>query len=265
LKIGFIGDIVGRPARFMIQKELKKIRKRFSLDFVIANYENASHGFGVTEKNTKELVNYGVDFMTGGNHSWDKKDIIPVFDSLPLIRPLNFPTSSAGVGYKIVQIKNKKVAIINLMGNFGMPMSDNPFTKIVESLKTIQADHIFIDFHAETTAEKRTLLMMLADKVDIIYGTHTHVATDDYQLFKNRCFYITDIGLTGCYDNVIGMDSESSITRVLTGVSSHNKVPEPKDCQKILQMVIADFETKKGFTYKVFENGESVIREAFYL
>ena len=249
----------------MIKKELKEIRKKFSLDFVVANYENASHGFGITEKNTKELISYGVDFMTGGNHSWDKPDIIPVFDSLPIIRPLNFSTSSAGSGYKIIQIGKKRVAIINLMGHFGMPMCDNPFTKIVETLKTFDdVDHIFIDFHAETTAEKRTLLMMLADQVDIIYGTHTHVATDDYQLFKNS-FYITDIGLTGCYDNIIGMDSKGSIARVLTGISSHNKVPEPKDCYKILQMVIADFDTKRGFTYKVFENGESAIREAFYL
>lgn len=264
MKIGFIGDIVGRPGRFMVQKELKNIRKKFSLDFVFANYENASHGFGITEKNVKELVKSGVDFMTGGNHSWDKKDIIKVFDSLPLIRPLNLPTSSVGEGYKILEIKGKRVAIINLMGNFGMPMVDNPFTKIVETLKNIDVNHTFIDFHAEATAEKRTLLMMLAGKVDMIYGTHTHTATDDYQLFKDT-FYITDTGLTGCYDNVIGMESKAPIQRVLTGISTHNNVPEPKDCYKVLQIVIADFETKKGFTYKVFENGKSAIREAFYL
>ena len=200
MKIAFIGDIVGSPARNIIKTELPKIRKKFNLDFVFANYENASHGFGVTPKHLKELESYGINFFTGGNHSFDKKEIIPIIDSLPIIRPINLPTSSVGSGLKILEIKNKKIAIINLMGDFGMPIADNPFTKILETIKTLKVDKIFIDFHGEATAEKRILLMMLAGKVDLIYGTHTHIATDDFQLFKDT-FYITDIGLTGCFDN----------------------------------------------------------------
>lgn len=264
MRIAFIGDIVGRPGRHMIKDHLKKLRSEFDIDFVVANYENASHGFGVSQKNAKELLSYGIDAMTGGNHSWDKKDIIQVIDELPLLRPLNFSDDSIGKGFDIFKVKGKKLAVINLIGDYGMPMSDNPFTKIERTLKEIDADHIFIDFHSETTAEKRTLLMMLAGRVDMIVGTHTHIATDDYQLFKDS-FYITDVGLTGCYDNIIGMDSKSPIQRVLTGISSHYKVPEPNQCKKILQMVVADFEKREGFTYKLFENGQSVIREAFYL
>ena len=264
MQIAFIGDIVGSPARNIIQNRLHKIRDDFNIDFVFANYENASHGFGVTAKHLDDLQSYGIDFFTGGNHSFDKKEIIPIIDSLPIIRPINLPTSSAGQGLKILEIKNQKIAIINLMGNFGMPMVDNPFTKILETIETLKVDKIFIDFHGEATAEKRTLLMMLAGKVDLIYGTHTHIATDDFQLFNNT-FYITDIGLTGCFDNVIGMDKKPAIQRALTGISTYNKVPKPNECLKIIQMLIIDFDKMSGFTYKIFENGKTLIREAFYL
>lgn len=264
MRLAFIGDIVGRPGRHIVRDNLKRLRDEFSIDFVVANYENASHGFGVSPKNAKELLSYGIDAMTGGNHSWDKKDIIQIIDELPLLRPLNFSNQSIGVGYKIFDVNGKKLAVINLMGNYGMPISDNPFTAVERTLKEIEADYIFIDFHSEATAEKRTLLMMLAGRVDMIVGTHTHIATDDYQLFKNS-FYITDVGLTGCYDNVIGMDSNPPIQRALTGLSFHHKVPEPNRCKKILQMVIADFEKREGWTYKLFEDGQTVIREVFYL
>ncbi|HIC10318.1 MAG TPA: YmdB family metallophosphoesterase [Campylobacterales bacterium] len=264
MRIAFIGDIVGRPGRYMVREYLPKLRKEFGLDFVVANFENSSHGFGITPKNAKELLNYGIDAMTGGNHTLDKKEIIEYLDKLPLIRPLNFPEKYPGVGYRIFEVANRKVAIINLIGNYGMPLSDNPFTTIEKVLPRIESDHILIDFHSEATAEKRTLFMMLAGRVDMVVGTHTHVATDDYQLYRDS-FYITDIGLTGCYDNIIGMESTPQIHRVLTGISSHHKVPEPSKCKKVLQMVVADLEKKEGFTYKVFENGDSATREVFYI
>jgi 2',3'-cyclic-nucleotide 2'-phosphodiesterase len=263
LKIGFIGDIVGRPGRFMIKEHLQKIREEFNLDFVIANYENASHGFGLSEKNAKELFGYGIDVMTGGNHSFDKKEIISFFSKYSLLRPLNLSTSY-GEGCNIFEINGKKLAVINLLGDYGMPLSDNPFTKIDEFIKSLDVDHIFVDFHSETTAEKRTLFHILKERVDMIVGTHTHIATDDYQI-SNNTFYITDVGLTGCYDNIIGMEIKSPIQRVLTGVSSHYNVPEPRNCKKILQMVIADFEERDGFSIKVFEDGKRVVREIFHL
>jgi metallophosphoesterase (TIGR00282 family) len=264
MKIGFIGDIVGRPGRHMLKDHLKRVRDEFQLDFVIANYENASHGFGLSPKNAKELLNYGVDAMTGGNHSFDKKEIIPLLQELPMVRPLNFSDDSLGVGYRVFNINGESLAVINLMGHYTMPMADNPFTKVDRLLKELNVDRVFVDFHAETTAEKRTMLMLLSGRVDMIVGTHTHVATDDYQLFNNT-FYITDVGLTGCYDNIIGMDSAPPLKRALTGLSSHHKVPEPPKCKKILQMVVADLDSKKGFSYKLFESGESVTREAFYI
>lgn len=263
MKIGFIGDIVGKPGRFMVRDNLKNLREEFGLDFVIANYENASHGFGLSESNTKELFSYGIDAMTGGNHSFDKKEILNFIDQYPLLRPLNLSTK-IGNGLKIFEVQNKKLAIINLLGHYGMPLSDNPFTMVDEVVKNLEVDYIFVDFHGETTAEKRTLFHILAGRVDMLVGTHTHVATDDYQISQNT-FYITDVGLTGCYDNIIGMETKAPVERVLKGISSHNNVPEPNRCKKILQMVVADFDKRDGFSIKIFENGERVIREVFYL
>jgi len=164
------------------------------------------------------LYSYGIDFLTGGNHSFDKKDILEFMDRLPIVRPLNYPDASAGVGYKIVQIKEKKLAIINLMGHFAMPLCDNPFTKILSCIETIkkQSDYIFIDFHAEATAEKQALFYMLKDRVDAVIGTHTHVATDDLMI-DNGSVYLSDVGLSGCRDSVLGMQSDIAIERFITG------------------------------------------------
>jgi metallophosphoesterase (TIGR00282 family) len=265
MKIAFIGDIVGRAGRFMISHFLPNLIKTEKLDFVIGNYENASHGFGLTENNAKTLFSSGIDFMTGGNHTWDKKEIIPLFEKYPLIRPLNYPKKSAGNGWKIIEKQeiNKKIAILNLMGHHNMPMVDNPFTRIDEVLSEVEQEkpnYIIIDFHSETTAEKRAMLFHLQNRVTALFGTHTHVATDDFQFFKNT-FYITDIGLTGCYDSVIGMDSKSPLQKALFGYSSHHEVPKPNQCFKILQCVIADLENKTGYTLKVFENKEIIKRE----
>jgi len=248
MRIAFIGDIVGRPAREIIKKHLKNLQKEYSLDYTIANYENASHGFGLTEKNCKELLGSGIDMMTGGNHSFDKKEILNMFDKYPLIRPINYPVTTAGKGIYITKILDKDVAIINLMGYYTMPMVDNPFTKIIEVVEDLEAQnikHIIIDIHAEASAEKRTLLYMLKDRVSAILGTHTHIGTDDLEIIDGCC-YVTDVGLTGCRDNVIGMKSDAPIQRVLTGVGVHLDVPNI--CKTILQMII----------FELDENGRAI-------
>ena len=240
MKIAFIGDIVGRPGRDMLKEHLQKIRETEELDFVIVNYENASHGFGLSMKNCNELFSYGIDVMSGGNHSWDKKDIIPLFETHELLRPHNYPEEVSGTGCKVYDVAGEKLAVLNLMGHYGMPYADNAFRcakRTVDALHEEGVKNIFIDFHAEATSEKRGMLMLLQGKVSGIIGTHTHVSTDDFQIV-NGTAYLTDIGLSGCRDNVIGMDAKVPLKNFLTGMKGHFDIP--KKCKKILQVAIME-------------------------
>jgi len=267
MRIGFIGDIVGRPGREILGKHLTQLQQEHSIDYTIANYENASHGFGLTEKNCKELLGYGIDMMSGGNHSFDKKEILTLFDTYPLIRPINYPESTVGEGLFRTTLLGKEIAIINLMGHYTMPMVDNPFTKIVavvEKLKSQNIQHIIIDIHAEATSEKRALLYLLKEKVSAILGTHTHVGTDDLQIVDGCC-YVSDVGLTGCRDNVIGMESDVPIHRFLTGLGGHFNVPNK--CKSILQMIVFELDDDgaciKAQKIKLYETKQKIITEAF--
>ncbi|MDD2780837.1 TIGR00282 family metallophosphoesterase [Sulfuricurvum sp.] len=258
MKIAFIGDIVGRPGRTMIKEHLTKLRREHEIDFVIANYENASHGFGVTLKNAQELIGMGIDCMSGGNHTWDKKDILPLLETLPLLRPHNYPEGVKGTGCKVFDVAGEKLAVLNIMGHYGMPYVDNAFRcarDTVASLKNDGIDHIFLDFHAEASSEKRAMMMLLQGEVSGIIGTHTHVGSDDFQIAKGTA-YLTDIGLSGCRDNVIGMDSKVPLERFITGVSGRFEVPEK--CRKILQIAIMTFDEGKcteAFKLKIFDDG----------
>jgi hypothetical protein len=264
VKIGFIGDIVGRPGRMMLETHLKKLKAHYALDVVIANGENATHGFGLNAENAKELFKSGVDMLTGGNHSWDKKEIIPLLDILPILRPLNYPEGVPGRGVGILHVKGVDIAIINLMGHYGMPMVDNPFIavqKAVDSLKEQGIGTIVIDFHAEATSEKRALHMMLKGKVSAIFGTHTHVGTDDL-LIENGTCYVSDVGLSGCRDNVIGMEKEAPLKRFLTGLPASLDIP--KKCKKIVQMVVCEIEDGQCIgaeKIRVFDDKDEILSQ----
>jgi len=266
MKIAFIGDIVGRPGRDMLGKYLPKIREEEGLDFVIVNYENASHGFGLTMKNCNELFGYGIDVMSGGNHSWDKKDIIPLFDTHEILRPHNYPEEVSGTGCKTYEVKGEKLAVLNLMGHYGMPYADNAFRTALKEVQRLEAEgvkNIFIDFHAEATSEKRGMMMLLEGRVSGIIGTHTHVSTDDFQISKGTA-YLTDIGLTGCRDNVIGMDKKVPLKQFLTGMKGHFDIP--KKCKAILQIAImelVDGECSSAYKIKQFCNGKVLKSEAW--
>ena len=267
MRIAFIGDIVGRPGRDMIKTHLSKIREEYEVDFVIANYENASHGFGLTSKNADELVSFGIDCMTGGNHSWDKKDIIPLFETHELLRPHNYPDEVPGTGCKIYEVGGEKLAVLNLMGHFSMPFCDNAFRcaqETVENLKIVDGvKNIFIDFHAEATSEKRGMMMLLQGEVSGIVGTHTHVSSDDFQI-TNGTAYLTDVGLTGCRDNVIGMDEKVPLKQFLTGMKGHFDIP--KKCKKILQVAIMDFSEgrcQSAFKLKYFDDARVIKTDAW--
>ncbi len=242
MKIAFIGDIVGKPGRLMIKRHLKRLQQEHFIDFTIANYENASHGFGLTQKNCEELLGYGIDMMSGGNHSFDKKEILGLFETHPLIRPVNYPEATPGNGVFATMLLGKELAVVNLMGHYTMPMADNPFTRIkevVERLKKEGVKHIVIDMHAEASSEKQALLHMLKKEVSAILGTHTHVGTDDLQIIEGCC-YVTDVGLTGCRDGVIGMESSVPIKRFLTGLGGHFDIPDK--CSALFQMIVFELD-----------------------
>ena len=267
MKIAFIGDIVGRPGRKIIKQKLELLKQTYSLDFVIANGENASHGFGLTVKNASELFNCGIDVITGGNHSWDKKkDMLTLLETKPVLRPDNYPEGIPGSGLKIFEVGEKKLAIFNLMGLYTMPQVLNPFTHAVDVIEKLQLEgikHIFIDFHAEVTAEKRVLMQMFKGKVSAICGTHTHVGTDDLEISEGT-FYVTDVGLTGCRDNVIGMDSKVPIQKALTGLGGHFDVPT--NCKAIMQIIIIDLDDDgralDGFKLKLYDDKDDVLSKA---
>lgn len=226
----------------MLKRHLKRLQQEHAIDYTIANYENASHGFGLTEKNCKELLGYGIDMMTGGNHSFDKKEIFTLFDSYPLIRPMNYPKSAPGKGEYNRVILGHRVAILNVMGHYTMPLVDNPFTMIVEEVEKLQTQgikHIIIDVHAEASSEKQAILHMLKTDVSAILGTHTHVGTDDLQI-NEGCCYVTDVGLTGCRDGVIGMQEDIPVQRFLTGLGGHFNVAD--ECKALLQMIVFELD-----------------------
>jgi len=267
LRVLYFADIVGRPGRSILKYHLEKIKRDFDIDFVIANGENASHGFGLTKKNAKELFNIGIDLLTGGNHSFDKKEIAELMDEKNILRPLNYPEVMPGSGVGVYDVDGEKLVVINLMGHYGMPMVDNPFIMIKKQINTLENEdlkNIIIDFHAEATSEKRALMAMLKGRVSAIVGSHTHVGTDD-MVVEDGTFYVSDVGLTGCRDNVIGMDIKEPLERFLTGVSS--KFDVPNRCKKILQGVVVDIkdgEVKEAFKIKALDEEEVFISAKAY-
>ena len=268
MRIAFCADIVGRPGRYMLKQHIAHIKREHKVDVVIANYENASHGFGLSAKNAKELFKLPIDLMTGGNHTWDKKDIIPLLDEMPLLRPINYPKATPGRGLEVMQVGDKQLAVINLMGHFTMPMVDNPFVQVLEVVERLEEEgvkHILIDFHAEATSEKRALLALLKGRVSAIVGSHTHVGTDDMTIDEGT-FYVTDVGMTGCRDNSLGMDVKEVLERFLTGVSSRFDVPN--NCKKMLQAVIFDLDDEgkclEAFKVKAYDDALSKVTQSSY-
>ena len=228
MKILAIGDLVGNSG----------VREK--IDFVIVNAENAGEGMGITEKNFKDIIEEKVDVITMGNHTWGKKDIFKFINNSKIIRPANYCEGVPGKGYGIYESLGKKIAVINLIGRVDVNvLSENPFLiakDLVEKLKD-KTDIIIIDFHAEATAEKIALGYYLDGKVTAIFGTHTHVQTADEKILEKGTGYITDIGMTGPKNSVIGMDIKASLKRFETTLPERYKIAEG-EC--ILNGVIFD-------------------------
>lgn len=218
LNVLFIGDIVGKPGMDLVQTWLPGIIQKYKADLVVVNGENASDGKGCTAKEGKILFDLGVHVLTGGNHTWDKHQSQDYLKIEPrALRPLNYPKGTYGNGYCIVDTKKGKAAVLNLQGRTFMSSIDCPFRSsdwVLPKLKT-ETKVIIIDFHAEATAEKISMINYLDGQISALVGTHTHVQTSDERIFPNGTGYITDVGMTGPYESVIGMKVTPAINRFI--------------------------------------------------
>jgi metallophosphoesterase (TIGR00282 family) len=257
LKILFIGDIFGRPGRIIVKERPPEILKQHSIDLVIANCENAAAGFGITPPLAEELFDLGIDVMTTGNHVWDKREIIEYFqmaDGNPhsparrLLRPANFSQGLPGWGVYEGQKNGVDYAVVNLQGRVFMGSSDDPFRYVDRLLEQIKSKIVFVDFHAEATSEKVAFGWYLDGRVTAVVGTHTHIPTADETVLPKGTAYITDVGMTGPYDSVIGVKKELVIDRFLSGMPARF---EAANGDVRLCAVVVDCDDKTGRASKM--------------
>ena len=224
-----VGDLVGENGLDKLEQVLPKIKQEHQIDFIIANSENVAGGMGINLKTFNALLKLEIDVLTMGNHTWAKKDIFEFINHPKLLRPANYSKGVVGKGYSIYDCKGKKIAVIDLIGRTDMGvLSENPFTMVEEIIQKIsnKSDMIFVDFHAEATAEKIAMKYFLDGKVTGLFGTHTHVQTADEELTEKGMGYITDLGMTGPKNSVIGMDIQASIKRFQTSLPERYKLAE---------------------------------------
>jgi metallophosphoesterase (TIGR00282 family) len=222
IKVLFIGDIVGRPGRDLIKQGLAALVAHHGVDFVVANAENAAAGFGITREIGDQLLEWGVDVMTSGNHIWDRKEALDYIGTEPrLLRPANYPAGAPGNGTFVGRTSaGTPVGVVNVMGRVFMLNIDDPFTVVRKEIDALQsrAAIIFVDFHAEATSEKLAMGWHLDGRATAVVGTHTHVQTADERILPRGTAYLTDVGMTGPHDSIIGMEVEAALGRFLTGL-----------------------------------------------
>ena len=247
MKILFIGDIVGKPGRELIRKGLRGLVQHHGADLVIANAENIAAGFGITRDLGTALLGWGVDVMTSGNHIWDKKEAIEYIGTEPrLLRPANYPAGVPGRGSYVAQTGDgRAVGVINVMGRVFMLNIDDPFAVVLKEIEAVRARAkvIIVDFHAEATSEKVAMGWHLDGKVTLVVGTHTHVQTADERILPNGTAYLTDAGMTGPHDSIIGMERQPSLARFLNGMPSRF---EPATGNPRLNGVVVDADDQTG-------------------
>ncbi|MBP2630711.1 MAG: hypothetical protein H6Q70_1339 [Firmicutes bacterium] len=216
-----IGDIYGKTGRQAVTQYIPILKTKYQLDMVVANGENSAGGVGITKKVLDEIVAAGVDVVTSGNHIWDKKEIFQFIDQEPyLIRPANYPPETPGKGYCIFEVNDKKIGVANISGRTFMPDLDCPFRKADEILGVLaqECDMILLDFHAETTSEKMAMGWYLDGRVTCMVGTHTHIQTSDERILPEGTAYITDLGMVGPWNSVLGVDKDLVVKKFLTGL-----------------------------------------------
>jgi metallophosphoesterase (TIGR00282 family) len=249
MRVLFVGDIVGSPGRQIVRDRLADLVAQRQIDLVIANGENSASGFGITPRLAEELLNMGIAVISGGNHSWDRKEVLEFLPHEPrLLRPANFPEGNPGSGLYVGTAKNGvKFAVLNLQGRVFMTPIDDPFRKADSELAKIPGDVAFVlvDMHAETTSEKLAMGWYLDGRVTAVVGTHTHVATADEHVFPEGTAYITDVGMTGPHGGVIGMDRHGIIAKFLNGLPARFEVAAG-DVQMNCVLIETDDEARRN-------------------
>jgi len=222
VRILFIGDIVGRPGRELVRQGLQAIVDHHRIDLVIANAENAAAGFGITREIGDQLLDWGVDVMTSGNHIWDKKEALDYIGAEPrLLRPANYPAGAPGNGSYLARTRDGgSVGVVNVMGRVFMLNIDDPFAVVLREIEALKQRTriVFVDFHAEATSEKIAMGWHLDGKVTAVVGTHTHVQTADERILPKGTAYLTDVGMTGPHDSIIGVEVSAALNRFLTAL-----------------------------------------------
>jgi len=252
MHILFIGDVVGSPGRDMIKNYLPKLKNRYKPTITIINGENAAAGKGITEKIYRQFLDQGVQAITMGNHTWDQKEIYDFIDRAKhLVRPANFPEGTPGQGILYLKVNSVEIAIINLQGRTFLPAIDCPFRKADELIEEAKkrTPFIFVDFHAEATSEKQAMGWYLDGRVSAVVGTHTHVQTADNRILPKGTAYITDVGMTGPYDGILGVERESVIRKFLTQLPARFEITTNGRNQ--LSGVIIELNDKTGVAKKI--------------
>jgi metallophosphoesterase (TIGR00282 family) len=252
MRVLFIGDIIGRTGRKCISHCFPKIKEEFNIDFTIANVENAAGGFGIIPKIADELLSSGIDVLTSGNHIWNKKEIIEyIAQEKRLLRPANYPPDVPGKGTVVLNSENGyTIAVMNLCGRVFMSPLDCPFRVAEMELATLRekTNIIILDFHAEATSEKVAMGWFLDGKISAVIGTHTHVQTNDAQILPQGTAYITDVGMTGPFDSVIGIKKEIILERFINQIP-YRLIPANSDLR--LSAVLLDIDDKNGKTVSI--------------
>jgi metallophosphoesterase (TIGR00282 family) len=252
MTIIFIGDIVGKPGRELIRKGLRGLIDHHGADFVVANAENSAAGFGVTRDIGETLLESGVDVMTSGNHIWDKREVLEYIPGEPrLLRPANYPAGVPGRGSYVAQTGDgRSVGVINVMGRVFMLQIDDPFAVVLREIEAMRhrTKFILVDFHAEATSEKVAMGWHLDGKVTAVVGTHTHVQTADERILPNGTAYLTDAGMTGPHDSIIGMEREPSLARFLNAMPSKF---EPATGNPRLNGMLVEADDKTGLATRI--------------
>jgi 2',3'-cyclic-nucleotide 2'-phosphodiesterase len=248
MKLLFIGDIVARPGRELVRRGLRSIVRAHRIDVVVANAENAAGGSGVTREITDELLKCGIHVLTSGNHIWDKREVMTFIGDVPrLIRPANYPAGAPGAGAYVWETPDHtKVGVINVMGRVFMLNIDDPFASVTEQIARVRgqgATVILVDFHAEATSEKGAMGWYLDGQVTAVIGTHTHVQTADERVLPGGTAFLTDVGMTGPHDGIIGMERQSIITRFRTALPTRF---EPATGDPRLHAVIITADARSG-------------------
>lgn len=249
MKLIFFGDVVADRGIDFLEEKIYSIKKEYTPDIIVINGENSANGNGVTERSVNRLLSLGADVITTGNHAFSKRDSVNLFEENNfLLRPANYPEGVVGKGVCVIDLGKTQVAVINLMGTVFLDSLDNPFLKVDEIIKGISTKNIIVDFHAEATAEKKAMGNYLRGRVTALIGTHTHVQTADETILDGHTAYITDVGMTGAEDSVLGVDSDIATKKFVTHFPCRFEIS--KNAQ-FVNAVLIEFDESSGKATKI--------------